>query len=297
MVISMTMPISGENSDPTVTYLFSHGIAESGESQIQKGYTKINPPSPNHIIDNEKQALRVFNYPDAGQGAIYPKIATWSDLLKLKEHLKTISYRVDRAHTDFAGAGELKVLNEQHAAIQHDVIVGIGVSRGASALVTWMGTYKDKNNIKALVLESPFDSMDSVLRNILGDTLHSNEIARSVGHGLIRFVFSQYKKRATTPLQAAHDIPQDLPILIVCSEEDTRVPAWSSEKLARELRETGHTNVHILTLNRGLHGKLIQGADGELYRNAVHAFYKRYHLPHNPEWAELGKGLIETDQL
>ena len=80
--------------------------------------------------------------------------------------------------------------------------------------------------------------------------------------------------------------------VIVCSKEDARVPAWSSEKLADALRESGHTMTHCVTLERGIHGKLIKGPDGDKYRNAVHAFYKKYDLDHNSEWAELGKGLI-----
>jgi len=84
---------------------------------------------------------------------------------------------------------------------------------------------------------------------------------------------------------------ENIPILIVCSQEDTRVPAWSSQKLADALKAAG-LQVHCVTLAHGAHGHLINGPDGQTYRNAVHAFYKKYGLEHNSEWAELGKSLI-----
>jgi fermentation-respiration switch protein FrsA (DUF1100 family) len=149
-------------------------------------------------------------------------------------------------------------------------------------------------NIKALVLESPFDSMDSILRNAIGETLYQYDVARTIGHAILKFLFAQYDKAFITPLESVANIPQDLPIMIICSEEDALVPAWSSEKLYTALKDTGHTNVHCLTLKRGLHGKLMQGSEGETYRNAVHAFYQHYNLPHNPEYAELGKETLKS---
>lgn len=291
LMLSITLPALAIKPTAGVAYLFSHGIA-ANKNQAHD-YTKSGSFEANHIINDEDHTLETFDYPDAGYGIIYPTIRTWIDLFDLKQHLKKISYRVDRANTDFAGENEIRVLDAHHATIEHPTIVAVGPSRGASALVAWLGTASEpKNNIKALVLESPFDSMDSVLRNIIGEYLYQYPMARSLGHNLIRFVFSQYKKRAITPLQAAADVPKDLPILIVCSEEDTRVPTWSSEKLYQELKDTGHNKAHFVKLKRGFHGKLIQGADGETYRNATHAFYKKYNLPHHPEYAELGKNLI-----
>ncbi len=297
------MPISGMKQpldEETIhTYLFSHGLAATKAQAY--GYTKKNPlnattDNANHIIDNENHILVTFDYPDAGESLIYPEIRTWYDLLNLRKNLKKISYRVDRANTDFAGEKERTFLMEQHANIKSNAVIGVGVSRGASAFITGIGTHPDQvavENIKALVLESPFDSMDSILRNIIGEYLYQYPAARSLGHNLIRFIFSQYKKRATSPLEAAKNVPLDLPILIICSEQDTRVPASSSEKLYDELIRTGHDKAHFVKLTRGVHGSLIQGPDGETYRNAVHAFYKKYGLDHNAEYAELGKDSIE----
>jgi len=270
-----------------LTYLYAHGIADDKNQAYL--YTKTNPSNPTHMIDNENHDLLTFNFPDAGQGIIYPKINTWTDLFKVAQHIRKMSYKVDRAHTSFAQENEIKALNDAHATIDTDVI-GFGVSRGASTFITWLGSANEaKHNIKALILESPFDSMDSVLRNMLGEKLYNNPRTRRWGHSLISFVFSQYKKDGITPLGVAANIPKELPILIVCSQEDSRVPVSSSKKLYDELVATGHTNVHFVMLDRGDHGKL---SKNERYCHATHAFYQRYDLPHNPAFAKLGRTLI-----
>lgn len=269
-----------------ITYLFSHGIAAT-QTQAY-GYTKkdsTNPRPSHHIIDNEDHELVTFNYPDAYEGWLF-------DI-----NIKKLSMRINRYETSFAQKNEIDVLNQTHSTIEPAAdIVCVGVSRGASALITWLGTHPDKNNVRALILESPFDSMESIMRNMMGEFLYQYPAARSFAHNLIRFIFSQYKKRATTPLQATEKNTLDIPTLIICSAEDTRVPASSSEKLYEKRRSLGHNNVHFVKLARGAHGKLIQGPEGATYRNAVHAFYKKYNLPHNPEYAALGKDLLDSGQ-
>lgn len=290
--IGMSMAMNGMMSpEAPLTYFYSHGIADDQKQAYL--YTQINPTNENPIIDNQNHTLVTFDYPDAGQGIIYPKIETMSDLFKLMNHLKTISFRVNRVHTSFAQENEIQALQEVHATITTPSIC-VGGSRGASTILTWLGTVARERtkNVKAVVLESPFGSMDDIVRNILGESLYQYPQARSIGHNLIQFIFSQYKKRGVSPISIAENVPKDIPILIICSKEDTTVPAWSSEKLAKALQDAGHPMVHCVTLSQGVHSKLIRGPEGETYRNAVHAFYMKYNLPHNPEWAELGKELI-----
>jgi len=215
------------------------------------------------------------------------------DLFKFMAHIKTISYKVNRSQTSFAQENEIQALDEVQATITTPLIL-VGASRGASTILTLLGTkpHAYTQNVKAVVLESPFGSMDDIVRNVLGESLYQYPQARSLGHNIVRFIFSQYKKRGVSPLSVVANIPKNIPILIVCSKEDARVPAWSSENLAQALKDAGHPMVHCVTLERGVHGKLIKGPDGQTYRNAVHAFYQKYGLDPHPEWAELGKGLI-----
>lgn len=284
-VNSMTPPES------KLTYLYSHGIADDQKQAFL--YTRVNPSNANPIINNKDHNLVTFNYPDAGQGMIYPKIEGMGDLLNLMAHIKTISYKVNRSQTSFAQENEIQTLDEAQAEITTPKVL-VGASRGASTILTWLATKPQEHtqSVKAIVLESPFGSMDDIVRNVLGESLYQYPQTRSLGHNIVRFIFSQYKKRGISPISVAANIPQNIPILIVCSKEDTRVPAWSSENLAQALKDAGHPMVHCITLERGVHGQLIKGPDGDKYRNATHAFYKKYGLDHHPEWAQLAKGFF-----
>jgi hypothetical protein len=284
-VNSMTPPES------KLTFLYSHGIADDQTQAFL--YTQVNPSNENPIIDNQNHTLVTFNYPDAGQGMIYPKIDSISDLFNLMAHLKTISYKVNRSQTSFAQENEIQAIDEAQADITTPKVL-VGASRGASTILTWLATKSQEytQNVKAVVLESPFGSMDDIVRNILGESLYQYPQARSLGHNIVRFIFSQYKRRGISPISVAANIPKNIPILIVCSKEDARVPAWSSENLAQALKDADHPMVHCITLEHGVHGQLIKGPDGQTYRNTVHAFYKKYGLDHNPEWAELSKYFI-----
>lgn len=273
-----TIPHESNEQPEKITSLFSHGIADT-RLQAYK-YAQITPngyPNDNYLINNRHHILISFNYPDAGK-----------------------SLRINRKETSLAQENEVKTLHHAHANIHHETgVVGLGVSRGASAFIVWLGTHPDESktqNIRALVLESPFDSIDSVLRYVIGEKLYKSPRIRSFCHGLVSFIFSKYDKNYTTPIEAAPNVPKNIPILIICSEEDTRVPAELSKKLYDELRATGHDQVHFIKLKHGLHGKLIEGADSDTYRNAVHAFYKKYGLPHNEEYAQLGQATLDESR-
>ncbi len=261
-----------------VTFLFSHGIAATKRQAYT--YAQITPSvsyNDRYLINNQHHVMACFNFPDAGE-----------------------SYRINRRETSLAQANEVKALHDAHIDIHPETgVVGIGVSRGASAFITWLGTHPDESkiqNLRGLILESPFDSIDSVLRYIIGEKLYQHPGIRSFSHGLVKFIFSKYDRTFITPLEAAAKVPLTIPILIVCSEEDTRVPAALSKKLYEELIKTGHDKAHFICLKHGAHGKLIQGPDSTFYRNIVHAFYAKYELPHNAEYAELGKEAFERSQ-
>jgi|GEM_PF-610638 hypothetical protein len=278
-IASFFIPTIPNNPPPEkITSLFSHGIADTRLQAYR--YAQITPNGPlndRYIINNQHHILISFNYPDAGK-----------------------SYHINRKETSLAQENEVKSLHEAHANIHQDLgIVGLGVSRGASAFFVWLGTHPDESkiqNIRALVLESPFDSIDSVLRYIIGEKLYKSVRIRAFCHGLVSFIFSKYDKNYITPIEAAPKVPKNIPILIICSEEDTRVPADLSKKLYDELRATGHDAAHFVKLKYGFHGKLIESADSETYRNVVHAFYKKYELPHHEEYAQLGQSILDASQ-
>ncbi len=64
-------------------------------------------------------------------------------------------------------------------------------------------------------------------------------------HNIIRLGFHTYNFDGPHPIDVADQIPKDLPILIICSDQDSTVPAAGSLRLAQRLQDTGHTNVHV----------------------------------------------------
>jgi hypothetical protein len=144
-----------------------------------------------------------------------------------------------------------------------------------------MGIYQTPT-IKALVLESPFDSIASTVSPIM--------------HAFLPLVFMRYDEKGLHPRDVIAHIPKELPILITCIKDDHRVPYTSTVEVYRLLKESGHPNVHILIFPSGNHGKFVLGNHRIEYRNAAHAFYKKYGLPYNKKAAKRGQRLFATTQ-
>ena len=70
------------------------------------------------------------------------------------------------------------------------------------------------------------------------------------------------------------NIPKELPILLICSKEDTVVPWQNTIKLYQKLRATGHKNAYLFVLEHGKHGMLIDPC----YNRVVNAFAKQFEL-------------------
>ena len=154
-----------------------------------------------------------------------------------------------------------------------------GVSRGAATIANFTGLFHN-DNIKSVILESPFDDMQQVL---------------DWKTPLLRFL-SHHDPSGIQPIKSADSTNKELPILIVCSKEDTVIPASSSIAYYKALRKINHDKVHILIVNKGEHAHISFGKDGELTRNVIHAFKRKYARPHNPEWANAGEAYFNQCQ-
>ena len=263
-------------NDDCVITLFSHGLADTFAQAYNyvKWYTKNGLPHTNErfVITGP---VKTFNYPDA-KGA----------LAKL--------CRVNFTQTSLWQDNEIATLanayNQIIAQNPLESVLLFGLSRGASGALNFVARHKP-NNIKALVLESPFDTVMGIVNDKT-----TNEYARALAKAVLKchIPFFKYDLNGIHALDVAAQVPCDLPILIMCSLEDTTVPATSTLRLYARLKATGHTNVHCVVLPRGQHSKLLQGPDGAIYQAAAHAFYKKYGLPHDPALADLGKDLLLT---
>jgi pimeloyl-ACP methyl ester carboxylesterase len=176
--------------------------------------------------------------------------------------------------------------------------VMIGVSRGASVCLTWLG--KKNRPVAALVLESPFAKIQDIINGKINSFPIVNWIplaSRLVHHLIFPFVVAwSYSPAGPHPLDNMATIPVDTPIFIYCSKEDALIPAYSTMKLYKKLVELGHTKTHIFIVDNGPHASILWGSDGQRCKNAIHAFYSRYGLAHNPELALNGQVDFATTQ-
>jgi pimeloyl-ACP methyl ester carboxylesterase len=255
-----------------ICYFFSHGLADTHKQAFNYVKAPENAQKP-YIIDGP---LITFDYPDA----------------------TTSFMRVNRTKTSLAQENEIKCLTnvfDQQVNAANAIL--IGVSRGASALVTFMAL-NNPDCVKAIILESPFDCVE----NVVAGLLHQKGLSwipgsKVAGMALIKVIFAKYKESGIRPIDQIAKIKKDIPILIICSAKDNLVPTWSSINVYLALKEAGNANVHLLILPQGNHAKLITHDQyGTRYQNVTHAFYQKYNLPHSTEYAQQGILLFKDTQ-
>jgi pimeloyl-ACP methyl ester carboxylesterase len=274
MVAMAALPIVCQST--TIT-LFSHGIADTWK-QVHwyiKSYTKKDV-----IHHNERVTIHTpfasFNYPDA------------TDRF----------YRVNYHETSFGQENEIgRLAIAYEKTLEHfgdcDIIL-YGLSRGASNVAIFAGLY-ELTNVKAIVLESPYLAMADVITDIMIKK-HLDWLPLAWGQALAELIFRKYDRNGHSPATCIDTIPKDIPIFIICSEQDHLVPASSSINFYKKLVEAGHQHVYIFVTQFGKHAAILRGPDGEKYEAAINAFYKKYNLPHCPSSAAKGEQLLALCQ-
>lgn len=196
-------------------------------------------------------------------------------------------YQFDYPHVDniflvsFAQKNEVKAFNNAITQFNNELkatqdkdykIVIFGVSNGASNIIGWLAENahnKDlMDHIAGVVLESPFDSLDSVLKNMW---IGQRSILK------IALLLTKYNAKYTQPINAAEKINSEIPILIIASKKDALIPWISSYRLYKKLEKTGHSNISWALLNSGSHANLAWESDGA-YQEAILEFYVKHGL-------------------
>lgn len=242
LAIAACLDLSARQKKVISGTLFSHGLASKGE----KGkFYHIKSGHANAFIQHE---LHVFDYADVN----------------------------DIRSSCLGQAADMECLH--NACKKHKKVSLLGVSRGAATILNYLAKYKPKN-IDVVIVESPFDHVDSVVEHKAGGW----------GKSLLPASFPNYDCKGAQPITSIKKINRKLPILLVCSEKDTLIPAASTIRLYNAFRKAGYKHVYLLVTKHGPHAKILHKKDGIIYRNVVHAFYKRYNRPHNPQWAAAGE--------
>jgi dienelactone hydrolase len=266
------------NPKPSKTnYLFAHGLAETHEQAYW--YTKDKSSLP-YVIDGR---LFTYDFPDATK-------QFW------------------RVNFPYTGLGQHTEIMAMHSAYTQmitklqaenthdDSVIFIGMSRGATTILNFMGHYKPEK-VKALIIESPFDSTQSIVNNLL-KRCYIDQIpgAHTCGHYLLSTLFWHHSTAGERAIDSIAMLDMQVPILIICSKQDNLIPTDSSILLYKALRNRGHQQVHIFIAQHGRHGRILHGPDGAKYQQITHAFLKKYGASHDLSLAELGAYLLDQSQ-
>ena len=265
------------------TVIYAHGFGGNGLlGHLQ--YTKGNERLLSYFYNNQK--------------CDYSK---WNFLFDVEKH-NLISFNFQDILIDLGIYGSIPNPFLTHLAQRNDIeqllkalnssinqkIIGFGVSRGAATWITTLGTKQMEKQIACLILESPFSSIKNVmlfqvihfiLKSIkplfpnINPELHAPVIMENF--------FKNYQMNGIQPIDAISNLNKNIPILLVHSKEDTIIPINNSRDLYTKLRQSGHNQVFLLELDHGNHAALLKGPQGLLYAQVVHAFFKRYKIPHD----------------
>lgn len=166
-------------------------------------------------------------------------------------------------------------------------IVLYGKSRGAATVFNFTALEHPKE-VNAIVCEGLFDSIEHV------KVAAPSRLVRWISSILHKI--SHFDHKGVVPIKLVEQIPKDMPVLLITSHNDAIVPYACTMNVYNQLRMTGHNKVHILVLKKASHTSYSHGDKQEtkLYENIVHAYYKKYGLPHIAEYAHEGEEYFNT---
>ncbi len=263
------------NIHAQVWYLFSHGLAGTYKQAYKYAKTyKIGKKIYHNTRYLINRPFVTFNYPDACEGFLH---------INRKETSFAQDNEIDRLKLAF----EKTVQYAKGKGADKNEIVIFGLSRGASAALNLMALHNPPE-VKALVLESPFDAVSTIIDN-QRKQLHLEWLSHDTGEYIMESIFRRYDRNGIRPIDMVSSIRKDLPILIICSKEDSFTPWHSSMQLYQKFKESGHSSVHLFVVDHGKHSRILWDQDGNTYQKIVHAFYEKYGLPHNSEFALQGR--------
>jgi len=284
---SMEFTILGQHVCQPIIY--SHGLFHDQEEL--EGYLEIynswygllgDESSENYLFSDKIYYLASFNYPEVGREPV----------AKENENQREKRLTIKRKHTSFGQTTDITRLNEavnkfSQYFIAGEKIIGFGLSRGAATLINMMGT-EGNDKIGALILESPFDDLLEVAKNVASQSRLGKIPLLPQAYYQInaKLFYPQYSTKGVQPIKVIDTIDESVPIIFIHSKEDEKVSINASRRLYIKRKSMGLDNVYLVELDHGPHGEILWFEDGTLYRNAVHVFLKEYGFTYDPNFAD-----------
>ena len=261
-------------SNTSIAYIFAHGLGGNFKQASYYLSEKVRypewPTTKDYWIINKP--VISFDFPE----------------LVYDEQRNTHAFYQEKANV--AQQGDIDALRAAYEKAEQELpnhrFVGVGVSRGASTWINFCALHKPAK-IAALVLESPFDSLVSVVKHYVKFLPGANYFVSLFGKKILKYKFPSWDGDFCCPLDLVDQIPTNIPIFMFHSEKHMLIPAECSRRLCQKLANSGH-EVYLLIVKQGSHANVFFDQEAHICNYAVHAFYKKYKLPCNETYAQQG---------
>ena len=229
---------------------FSHGLADTSSQAYR--YTPDFIPFPIYTFNYNYARFFPSKIPKISQVSLaqYNELICFIREFDLLESLLQLQYKNDYQ------------------------IVLYGVSRGASVILLFLALFPEKlTHISCIILESPFDSVETILKNKIKSI---SFFSFDFGQTVLEFIFGKYTRTFAAPRDFVFALPRNIPMLFVYSEKDSLVPKESTLFLYEQCINYSFTNVSLFVAHNAQHSKIIHTQpDSEMYKNTLKIFFKK----------------------
>lgn len=257
----------------------------------QQMYTDLYTIYAHGIVDNPAQIKRfkqaIATDHEHTKSVIFPdtqKETGYGINRMISEITTLINKPINRSKMYMGTGADIQAIDTiLHTIHQNNDLILYGCSRGGTALINYLAQH-NPDHIAAIILDATPAHMPATIHPILAKIgIHS-----SYDETIFSTLFPAYLKDSTGSKQLISKIKnKNIPILLIHSQNDTKVSYDHSLLLYQEFKQNGFKNVYLATIPSGKHSFLLQDVHANaVYLQAVHSFYKHFGLPYNSQWAQ-----------
>lgn len=168
-------------------------------------------------------------------------------------------------------------------------IILFGDSLGAKTIL-YLATQQSLSHVKAIVLESPVFDLKNMIKNEIQHDFWWLYDYQEKMYDVLCSLLPAYEPNADLTLDALKNIPYNIPIFIAHLHNDKLLDNETAKKIVNTLRDNG-CSVYFLVIDHP-HTQHSCIATSAPFIHGLNAFYKKYNLPHNQQFAHIGSDIL-----
>jgi len=237
---------------------------------------------PKHLADAVKRGLCYGIFSKAPQWWFGVKVSSSSHSMpSVRTHDINIS-SINCGQQQDIVSHKNKVL---HCTSEHPdaELILWGVSRGAATTFDAVACNNYEKNIRLVVLEGCFESVDAVVSSW-------GKLLQPFAHLLLKS--TAYNKNGIAPInlvdQFSMQLPEQTPVIFATSRSDGIVPSSHAQHLTSALAQADQCNgkqrkIFLIILKKSSHGFYM---GSQFYLRSIHTIYYYLDLPYLPEYID-----------